>query len=77
MNPSAMRAARRAAASLLPPNEMLGPPGRNGAGVTCTVRPRYAKGAPLNAALSVCTASVTRRARSAMGTSNMANSSCT
>jgi hypothetical protein len=72
-----MRAARRAAASLLPPSEMLGPPVRYGAGVTCTVRPRNAKGVPVNAALSVFTTSVTRLPRSFIGTPYMANSSRT
>ena len=66
-----------AAGSLLPPSETDGPPGRNGAGVRCTVRPRYSKGSPVKAALSVVTVSVTRLARSFMATSNMANSSCT
>ena len=77
MNPSAMRAARRAAGSLLPPSDTLGPPGRNGAGVTCTIRPRYSNGSPVNAAFNVFTISVTRFARSFIGTSNIANSSGT
>jgi hypothetical protein len=72
-----MRAARRAAGLPLPPRETLGPPARNGAGVTCTVRPRYSKGSFMNAAFRVATVSVTRFARSFIGTPNMANSSCT
>ena len=77
MKPSAMRAARSAAGRLLPPSEMDGPPGRNGPGVRCTVRPRNSKGSPVNADRSVATASVTRAPRSPMGTSNRANSSRT
>ena len=44
MKPSPILAARRAAASLLPPRVIDGPPGRNGAGVSCTVRPRNSNG---------------------------------
>jgi hypothetical protein len=77
MNPSAMRAALRAAGSLLPPMLICGPPFWKGAGVMWTVRPRYSKGSPVRACLRVVTTSVTRATRSFIPTPNISNSSCT
>ena len=74
---AAIIAAASTIAALVPPSITAGPPGRKGAGVTWTLRPRNSKGSPEKAALSVTTASVTRLPRSFMGMSNMANSSCT
>ena len=77
MNPSAMRAARRAAGSLLPPILIFGPPAWKGAGVMRTMRPRNSNGSFVSACLRVVTTSVTRATRSFIATPNSSNSSCT
>ena len=74
MNPSAMRAARRAAFGPLPPRTIGGPPGCAGVGRICTVRPRNSNGSPVHACLSVATVSVVRRTRSESSQPNIANS---
>ena len=75
--PSAMRAARRAAAGPEPPNSTVGPVRplrRSGAGVTFTERSPTCTGAPSRAARTASTASVVRATRSPIGTPNMSNS---
>ena len=73
-NPSAIRAARRAAPAEEPPSTNGGRGRRYGRGVTVTVVPRYSNGSPVQAFFRTSTPSVWRRTRSPRSLPNMANS---